>query len=234
MSEEREGIRSYQRIFTPDRRLYSIEGHPIPVPGGVPLRWLGYASSTFVAVLVLGAQSPALAVLGAVAAGLAGTGIGGRAAGVAAAAAGGVCVFAGGFLIDVLDWPIRLVVIPAAVATLGTQATPDGRRAHRFALSWVMLRLAPFRQSLGRPLPRDSRDGEPFGWSLWVAPDSHRPTLTRGVVRGPAEIAFAEPVEARRRGRRAVRVSCLGWRARRGGVVRKLTLADGERAEVRP
>ncbi len=234
MTGEPETIRSYQRIFTPDRRLYSIEGHPIPVPGGVPLRWLGYASSTFVAVLVLGAQSPALVVVGAILASLAGCGIGGWGAGLAAAVGGAVCVWAGGFLLDVLDWPIRLVVVPAAVATLATQATPDGRRAHRFAASWLMLRLAPRRQSMGRPLPAEPDAETGAGWFLWVAPDHHRPRLTAGIVRGPAEVRFSEPVEARRRGRRAVRVSCLGWRARRGGVVRKLTVAAGERVEVRP
>ena len=36
---EREPIRSYQRIFRPERRIYHLEGRALPVPGGVPLRW---------------------------------------------------------------------------------------------------------------------------------------------------------------------------------------------------
>jgi hypothetical protein len=231
VTEPADTIRSYQRIFTPDRRLYSIEGHPLPVPGGVPLRWLGYASSAFVVVLVLGAHSTAITVLAAGAAALVGLGVGGRAAAVSAAVAGAVCVELGGLILSALDWPLRLIVIPAAVATLGTQATPDGRRAHRFALSWLVLRLAPLRQSLGRSLS----PGEPesLSWSLWVCVDEHSPTLPRGAVRGPAQVTFSAPVEARRRHRR-VRVSALGNRARSGAVVRTLTLDEGETAEVRP
>ena len=44
MSDQPAPIRSYQRIFRPERRLYSIEGRVLPVPGGVPLRWLAYAA----------------------------------------------------------------------------------------------------------------------------------------------------------------------------------------------
>jgi hypothetical protein len=234
MSEAPDTIRSYQRIFTPDRRLYSIEGHPLPVPGGVPLRWLGYASTAFVLVLVLGAHSTTIAVLGAGIGGLVGLGAGGRSAGIVAAAAGFLSVELGGWMISALDWPLRLIVIPGAVATLGTQATPDGRRAHRFAFSWLLLRLAPGRQSLGRGLAHHADAAESVGLSLWVGRDEHSPTLPPGVIHGPAEITFTEPVEARKRGRRRVRVSCLGWRARRGAVVRTLSVAEGERVEVRP
>jgi hypothetical protein len=39
VNEGREPIRSYQRIFRPERRIYQIEGRALPVSGGVPLRW---------------------------------------------------------------------------------------------------------------------------------------------------------------------------------------------------
>ena len=45
MSEGYEPIRSYQRIFRPERRIYQVEGRTLPVPGGVPLRWLGWATA---------------------------------------------------------------------------------------------------------------------------------------------------------------------------------------------
>ena len=232
MTGEQDSIRSYQRIFNPERRLYSIEGHPLPVPGGVPLRWLAYASSALIGVLVLGAHSALFAVLVAGAAGLVGFEVGGKGAALAAS----VCAFAGvelgGWVLALLDWPLRLIVIPFAVATLGTQATPDGRRAHRFAWSWLLLRLEPYRQSLGRALPRAGAS-TPYAWTLWVAHDERGPLLPRGTVRGPAQVTFSTPVEARRR-RRRVRVSRLGWRARRGSIVHTLDLRQGERLEVRP
>lgn len=234
MTEQPDTIRSYQRIFNPDRRLYSIEGHPLPVPGGVPLRWLAYASSALVGVLVLGAHSTVIAVLVAGAVGLAGFEVGGKSAAAIAAGVGLACVELGGWIVGILDWPLRLIVIPAAIATLGTQATPDGRRAHRFALSWLLLRLEPSRQSLGRGLSHHSGDAASLTWALWVGVDERSATLRRGRVRGPAEVRFSSPVEARRRRKRRVRVSCLGWRARRGSIVRTLAVAKGEVMEVRP
>jgi hypothetical protein len=36
-------IRSYQRIFKPERRICQVEGRSLPVPGGIPLRWLAWA-----------------------------------------------------------------------------------------------------------------------------------------------------------------------------------------------
>jgi hypothetical protein len=228
-----QGIRSYQRIFNPERRVYAIEGHTLPVPGGVPLRWLGYASSSLLCILILEAHSLTIAFLAALAAGLVGLGVGGRVGGLAAGCVALVGVQLGGWVITALDWPMRLIVVPGMVATLATQATPDGRKAHRFALSWLILRLTPRRQSLGRGLPAEPAAADPLGWTLWVAPDECSAALSRGRLRGPAEVAFTAPVEAQYRHRK-VRVRRLGWRSRRGSIVRSLTVAPGEELEVRP
>ncbi len=230
---EPQGIRSYQRIFNPERRVYAIEGHTLPVPGGVPLRWLGYASSSLLFILILGTHSLTIAFLAALAAGLVGLSVGGRLGGLAAGSVALVGVQLGGWVVAALDWPMRLIVLPGIVATLATQATPDGRKAHRFALSWLMLRLTPRRQSLGRGLPAEPAESDPLGWTLWVAPDECAPTLTRGRVSGPADVVFTAPVEAQY-GRRKVRIRRLGWRPRRGLIVQSLTIAPGEEAEVRP
>lgn len=168
MSTSPEPIRSYQRIFRPERRIYQVEGHRLPVPGGVPLRWLAYAAAALVAILVLSSGSATVDGLLALAAASAGGLLGGREAAVAA----GIGAFAGawvlGFALGLLDWPLRLIVIPAGVATLATQATPDGRRADRFALSWLALRMAPRRCSLGRALP-PAGVAIRSGGELWVA-----------------------------------------------------------------
>lgn len=48
-------IRSYRRVFEVDRRIYRVDRWALPVPGGVPLRGLGYFAATLVLVIVLGA-----------------------------------------------------------------------------------------------------------------------------------------------------------------------------------
>jgi hypothetical protein len=219
---------SYQRIFRPERRIYSIEGRALPVPGGIPLRWLAYACGTIVAVLVVTSRSSALDLLLAAVAGLAGAGRGGNKAAALAAFVAFLGLELAGWLLMALDWPLRLVVLPVAVASLATQGTPDGRAPERFAASWLALRLAPRRSSLGRPLP-----GRETGDEVWVAADEHAPELRRARLHGPCRVAFGRPVEHLGRGRRAA-VRRLGWRARRGRVVEALELGTGERLEGRP
>ena len=235
MSEGREPIRSYQRIFRPERRIYQLEGRALPVPGGVPLRWLGYATAALLGVLAVGSGSTTIAVLAALAAALAALAVGGR-AGAALAGAGAFAGFwAAAFVLGLLDWPLRLIVVPVALATLATQATPDGRRADRFAASWLALRLAPRRRSLGRGLPVAGTPQRPSG-RLWVAPDQHAGQLRRGRVRGGATIAFASEVAVRRAGarrRHLVARPASGGR-RRDLVTRRLALGEGELLEVRP
>jgi hypothetical protein len=236
VSDGYEPIRSYQRIFRPERRIYSIEGRPLPVPGGVPLRWLACASAALLAVVAIGSGSAAVALALAGVAGLAGASAGGRVGGAVAAAGALAATWIGGLVLGLLDWPLRLVVIPAAVATLATQATPDGRRADRFALSWLAAHLAPLRRSLGRQLPATGR-AHLLGGELWVAPDERSPRLRRGRVRGPAIVFFSRAVPVRGSGRRRRRqvTQAPGRRARRGDVsARRLALGEGEVLEVRP
>ena len=233
MSDVREPIRSYQRIFRPERRIHRIEGRPLPVPGGVPLRWLAYAGAALLAVLVLSSGSPAVAVIAVLAAAGCGALLGGSAAALAAGAGALVAFWTVGLLLGLLDWPLRLVVLPLALATLATQATPDGRRADRFALSWLALRLAPRRRSLGRGLPlRGVRVS--LGGRVWVAPDQHSPRLRRGRVLGPGAVSFAREVRVRRRRRGLLAIGRAG-RKRRGEVAAKrVAVGAGERLEVRP
>jgi hypothetical protein len=231
----REPIRSYQRIFRPDRRIYHVEGRALPVPGGIPLRWLAYATAALLAVIALGLGSLTIDIGLSLGAAVAGLLVGGR-FGAAMAGAGALATsILAGILLGQLDWPISLLVIPAGVATLATQATPDGRRADRFAASWLALRLAPRRRSLGRGLPATGvpqlREA-----SLWVAPDEHAPVLRRACVRGEGTIGFAREVRVRRAGARQRRLLVREARGRqhRGELTTTaLALAEGEVAEIR-
>jgi hypothetical protein len=234
MSGESGTIRSYQRVFRPERRIYSVEGRALPVPGGIPLRWLACWTGGLLFVLLLGTGSgAALLIAGACGAaiGLSSGGASGAALGAGSAA---LSALLAGFLLGALDWPLRLVVVPALVATLASQATPDGRRAERFALSWIRLRLGARRRSLGRELPalgEHARAAE-----LWVEGDESGARLRRARVHGPASVAFAEPVDLRAAGgrRRSHLARRLGWHARRGSVADHVELAAGESLEIRP
>ncbi len=224
-----ESIRSYGRIFRPERRIYQVEGHALPVPGGVPLRWLAWAALGLIASILLSSGSVLAPGFPALAAAAAGFSLGGKESAFLAGLGALLAAWAIGFGLGLLDWPLRLLVVPGALATLATQRAPDGRRAERFAASWLALRLAPRRRSLGRRCPPT---GTALGTAaeLWVAPDERSAKLGRGRVRGPARLAFAGPVRVGR--------SALGRRkvARPAGEGRpaRLLLGEGEVLEVRP
>jgi hypothetical protein len=48
-------VRSYRRVFEVDRRIYRVDRWALPVPGGIPLRAVGYFALSVVAMVVLGA-----------------------------------------------------------------------------------------------------------------------------------------------------------------------------------
>ena len=132
-----------------------------------------------------------------------------------------------GALLGELSPPLRYVVLPLAVAVLGTQAAPDGRSAHRFAWDWLRLRLRSRRRSAGRPVPLE---GELVAWHgvLATAWDEYAPELRRGRITGPARVVFSVPVQLRQRRRRLIARRCADGR---GGDT--VVLAEGEVLEVR-
>lgn len=228
------GVRSYQRIFSPDRRIHQVDGRPLPVPGGVPLRWLGWALGTVVAILAVGSGSLLVPAAAAVAAGAGGLAIRDRTAGLLAATAAAAGTLVIGVLLGALDWPFRLVVAPMAVATAATQATPDGRRPERFALSWAALRLAPARCSLGRGLPA-AGPRRSAGAPIWIAPDAKGIRLCRVRLTGPGAVGFVSPVVVRRRllgGGLVAREP--GLLSRPSRLRHRVVLRDGQTLEVRP
>jgi hypothetical protein len=184
-------IRSYRRVFEVDRRIYRVDRWALPVPGGVPLRAVGYVVAALLAVIVAGSL-PAV-----------------------------------GELVVSVSAPLRFVVIPLAVAVLGTQAAPDGRVAHRFAWDWLRLRLRSRRRSSGRVVPLES---EPIAWhgELPVRWDGSSARLRRSRVMGPARITFSVPVRFSDRGGRLVARSVDA--GERGQLV---VVCGGTRLEVR-
>jgi hypothetical protein len=227
-------IRSYQRIFRPARRLYQIDGRQLPIPGGVPLEWLGWAFSALVGVLVLAQRSLVLALILGVIGGL----LGGGAGGWRGAAFCGVAGFAGGLGVGVLlgwlAWPLRLLVLPALLATVAGQPAADGRPSHRYVLSWLALRLRAQRCSLDRALVPDGRE-RVWAPEVWVVPDHRSPVLEHGRVRGPARLVFARGVVVTRGHGRFVVRPAEGHRMRRGEQTAEvIELGEGQVVEVRP
>jgi hypothetical protein len=227
-------VRSYQRIFKPERRIYQIDGRRLPVPGGVPLNWLAWAAGTLLVVLVLSARSPLFTLAAAGVAALVGGEARGWRGALAAFAAVACVVQLAGVFLGWVEWPLRLLVLPGLVATGAGQLTPDGRSAHRYLLSRLLVRLRAGRRSLSRPV---MVDGQVVEWAprVWVAPDHHSPVVEHGRVHGPAEVVFGRPVVlTRRRGRHVARPAA-NHRFREGEVVAEVVgLAAGQVLEIRP
>lgn len=188
MARDRLLIRSYRRVFEVDRRIYRIDRWALPVPGGIPLRAVGYFAATLLLLILLSALP------------------------------------ATGDLVGTISAPLRFVVIPLAVAVLGSQAAPDGRAAHRFAIDWVGLKLRARRRSAARVLPLED---EPVLWhgDLGVTWDQHGTRIARARVTGPARVTFNVPIRMR-----GFNVRPVADGPRGDAVV----LLGGERLEVRP
>jgi hypothetical protein len=234
MSDSAHPIRSYQRIFKPDRRVYAIDGRRLPVPGGVPLEWLGWAFCSLLVVLVLSQRSILFAVVTAAVVGLLGASSHGWPGAVLGALAGFLGTLMAGVVLDWLDWPLRLLIAPGMIATLAGQAAPDGRPAHRYLTSWAALRMRSARRSLDGAV---GAEGEVHVWAprVWVAPDEHFPALHHGRVRGPARLVFAHPVVAIPGRRRVIVRRAEGHRVRSGErLAEVIELGEGQVLEVRP
>jgi TcpE family len=234
LSDTSQPIRSYQRIFRVERRIYQIDGRRLPVPGGVPLEWLAWAFGALVLVLVLSQRSIVFAlVLGAIGALLGANSQGVRGAALAGAA-GCLGALLAGVLLGWLAWPLRLILAPGMLATLAVQVSPDSRPAHRYLTSCLSLRLRAARRSLDRAIPLQ---GVVDVWApqVWVAPDEHSTVLHHGRVRGPARLVFGCPVVViPARGRFVVRPA-EGHRMRAGERrAEVIELSAGQVVEVRP
>lgn len=234
MSDSPAAIRSYQRIFKPDRRLYQIDGRRLPVPGGVPLNWLVWVFATLVAVLVLSSRS----LLFTVVAGSIGAVVGAESRGWQGAVIAGVlamgAVQVSGVLLGWIDWPLRLIILPSLLATASGQLAPDGRAAHRYLFSKAAVRLRATRRSLEHPVPVDSQVTD---WAprVWVAPDHHSPVLYHGRVHGPARIVFGREVVLTPRRDRYVARPAAGHRMRENDVLAEVVeVGVGQIVEIRP
>jgi hypothetical protein len=234
MNDSARPIRSYQRIFRPDRRVYAIDGRRIPVPGGVPLEWLGWAFGALLGVLVLSERSIILAVVLAAIGGALGGSSHGWPGGVLGVLTGFVATLLVGVVLGWLDWPLRLLVVPGMIATLAGQASPDGRPAHRYLTSWTALRLRAARRSLDGAIG-SVEEAHIWAPQVWVAPDEHSAMLHHGRVHGPARLVFGRPVVAIPARRRLIIRRAEGHRMRAGErLCEVVELDEGWVVEVRP
>ncbi|HTZ65633.1 MAG TPA: TcpE family conjugal transfer membrane protein [Solirubrobacteraceae bacterium] len=234
MSDSTHPIRSYQRIFKPDRRIYQIDGRRLPIPGGVPLEWLCWAFCSLIGVLVLGQRSIVFAGVVAAVVGLVAASSHGWTGAVLGGLAGLVVTLFAGVVLDWLDWPLRLLVVPGMIATLAGQSSPDGRPTHRYLSSLAALRLRAARRTLDGAIGAEQQQ-RLWAPQVWIAPDQHSPILHHGRVKGPARLVFAHRVVAiPGRGRLIIRPA-EGHRMRSGErLCEVVELGDGQVVEVRP
>ncbi|MCW2994841.1 MAG: hypothetical protein JWQ18_2336 [Conexibacter sp.] len=232
MTQRRAVVRSYQRLFSPERRIYAIDGRTLPIPGGVPLRWLLHAAAIVLVAIVLAGVHPVVIVTGSGLAYVSAARLGRRREGLLFALGSVVVLTVAGLVVGVVDWPLRLVVLPAVGATVLTQVAPGGRSVRRHLFSLARVRIAG-RRRLGSALPVAGVSRR-LELRVAVAADRHQPTLHRARITGPCRVRFAEPVLVLRR-RRGVRLVPVAAEPRRRGVmVDVLDVGPGERVEVCP
>jgi hypothetical protein len=199
---------------------------------GVLFEWLAWAFGALVLVLVLSQRSVVFAlVLGAIG-GLLGVSSHGR----RGAAYAGTAIFLGTLLVGTVlgwvAWPLRLVLLPAILATLARQASPDGRPAYRLISSWVRDKL---RANTHPPRQPAGGDGVVWAPQVWIAPDECSPVLHYGRVRGPARLVFGWPVVVvMGHGRLVIRPAHGHWIRPGEYVAEVVELDDGQVAEIRP
>lgn len=235
-------LRTYRRVFNVERRIYSIEGRQIPIPGGIPLRFLGWVTASLVAIVMLRSGSGLVMGICIVVGAL----IGRRRAEWAGAAIGAVMGWAvftvASFVLSLPDWPLAYVVMPFGVALFALAAEPDGRAPHRFVLSLLAWQLAPARSDGIAGVPAVGETRTYRASECYIAPDWRSPILRAGRLAGPAEVTFERGARVRRRrsfpllrrgGHRYV-IRPPEARLRRSEVLGTLELGPGEQAEVRP
>ena len=118
---ERVVIRSYRRVFEVDRRIYRVDRWALPVPGGVPLRAVGYFAATLLAVIVAGSLPGIGELVGAAVA----------AAAVRRGAAGGRGARHAGGAGRAHGAPVRVGLAAVAAAGAAALGGPRGRARGR-------------------------------------------------------------------------------------------------------
>jgi hypothetical protein len=226
-------VRYYRRAARqPRQRVYRRGGRRLAVLSRwVSFEWLAWAFAALVLVLVLSQRSIVFALVTGAIVAILSAGAHGRQSMLRTGAAGFAVTLLAGEVLGWVAWPLRLVVLPAILATLARYASPDDRPAHRLLTGWVSARL-----SEGDPA-REPPGAEGGVWApqVWVAPDEGSPVLHYGRVHGPARLVFAWPVVVVvGRGRLIIRPA-YGHQLRPGEYLAEVVeLQDGQVAEIRP
>jgi hypothetical protein len=108
-----------------------------------------------------------------------------------------------GELTRVLPTPVRLVVLPLAVAYLFARVSIDGRPAHTALVAWARFRLSPSRFAGMRAVPRSATVVRLA--DVPCIPDERSTRYRGAVIEGPATVLLRYPPLglAKRRGRGA-------------------------------
>jgi hypothetical protein len=228
----RNRVRYYRRATRrPRQSVYRGRGARLAgLSRWVSFEWLAWAFAALVLVLVLSQRSIVFALVAGAIVAVLSAGAHGRQGMLRAGVAGFAVTLLAGEVLGWVAWPLRLVVLPAILATLVRHAAPDGRPVHRLLTGWVSARLREGDPARGR----SGAAGGVWAPQVWVAPDEGSPVLHYGRVQGPARLVFARPVVVVvGRGRLVIRPA-YGHQLRSGEYVAEVVeLQDGQVAEIR-
>jgi hypothetical protein len=145
--------------------------------------------------------------------------------GIALALAGQLPLLGGP--VQLLPWPMRLILLPGLGARVLCQTRADGRPAHEVLAAYVVFRLGP-RRLVG--LQRSCGVGLARLDDVTIAPDEFLPVYRAGTIVGPARLLLRQPARIEVKGRR-IAVKQLADRPMLRA--RELQLADRQRVVVR-
>jgi hypothetical protein len=115
-----------------------------------------------------------------------------------------------GELVALLPTPIRLVLVPVAIAYALARLRVDGRAAHTALAAWARFELSPRRLAGVREVPRVGSVVRLADFPL--LPDERSARYRRGIIEGPATVLLRYPPFGRvtaRRGRPTLHVKQL-------------------------
>lgn len=126
----------------------------------------------------------------------------------------------------VLPVPIRLLLVPAALAHLLCRRGRDGRPNHEAWVAFLVRRARPARLvAFEAPGER----GETRLRDVELVPDERRSTLVPGRVRGAGAVVLAQAMSGSRRGRRTTLTARDVWLVE----PQRLDVVPGDRLELR-
>jgi hypothetical protein len=134
-----------------------------------------------------------------------------------------------GLVVEALPAPLRLVILPVAIAAIFARLRVDGRPAHRFLAALLRHRLGPSTLDAFQPVPRRGSVHR-MNTNVLLADGLDAADYRPGRIKGPATVVLGLPASARQRGRRLELTPTQGRPLRRP---KRISLKPGQSLVIR-